>query len=132
MNYIYMSDDNMGEVITNRHTKVFLKVGYSKQPQYRGCQLHSQARTMHGINIPKRTFVTEAHAIPLNTTDKALTLFVERYVLQKAMHMGSASPCKGCKEYLRMSLADRDRCHALLPVWVQQGILIFQLKKLGA
>ena len=127
MRYIYLSNDFASTGFVHGRTKVYLKVGYTHQPEVRGSQLRSQARTMHGITDMPITFICQEHAIPLPSDDKAMALYVETYVLQKVYAMKSTTILKGCREYVKISLSDRERCHKMLPGWVAEGIAKYKL-----
>lgn len=130
MNYIYMTEDNQrASRGLHRNTKVFLKIGYSKHPTIRSGQMRQASRRTLGFEID--TMKIKSHTFALMNDTPELALFVESFVIHKALHMNSASlPTKG-KEFIKLSIADRERCYNALPLWVIEAQIEY-LKSRGA
>ena len=122
MNYIYMTEDNKRAPHgLHGNTKVFLKIGYSNNPMRRGGQMRQASRRSLGYEID--TMRVKSHTVPLLDDTQDLALFVESFVIKKALHMPSANlPTKG-REFIRISIADRARCYNALPLWVIEAQL---------
>ena len=74
------------------------------------------------------TMRIKSHTVPLSDDTQELALFVESFVIKKALHMPSANlPAKG-KEFIRISIADRARCYTMLPVWVAEALTQYATK----
>lgn len=127
MNYIYMTEDNRrASRGLHGNTKVFLKIGYSNNPVRRGGQMRQASRRALGFEID--TMRVKSHTVPLSDDTQELALFVESFVIKKALHMPSANlPTKG-KEFIRISVADRARCYTMLPIWVAEALAQYTTK----
>ena len=130
MNYIYMTEDNQRAPLgLHRNTKVFLKIGYSKHPTIRSGQMRQASRRALGFEID--TMRIKSHTIALMDNTTELALFVESYVIRQALHMNSASRLAKGKEFIKLSIADRERCYNALPLWVIEAQIEY-LKSRGA
>lgn len=130
MNYIYMTEDNRRAPRgLHRNTRVFLKIGYSKHPTLRGGQMRQASRRTLGFEID--TMRIKSHTFALMNDTLELALFVEAFVIQKALHMNTASRLAKGKEFIKLSIADRERCYNALPLWVIEAQIEY-LKSRGA
>jgi hypothetical protein len=130
MNYIYMTEDNKrASRGLHGNKEVFLKIGYSKHPTIRGGQMRQASRRTLGFEID--TMKVKSHIFALMDDTPELALFVESFVIRQALHMNSASRLAKGKEFIKLSIADRERCYNALPLWVIEAQIEY-LKIRGA
>ena len=128
MNYIYMTEDNK-RALRGLHgnKKVFLKIGYSKHPIIRGGQMRQASRRALGFEID--TMKIKTHIFPLMDDTPELALFVESFVIRKALQMNSASRLAKSKEFIKLSIADRERCYNALALWVSKAEIEYLISR---
>jgi hypothetical protein len=117
-NYIYMTEDTPKTIATEHY---IFKAGYSKHPQLRGGQMRQAARRA-GIAGDVEMKI-EHHAINLYTEDKALTHFVEGYVLGKISSLPSVE--RFSREFFFISWKDREYCYQHLQEWVDEAMRLW-------
>ena len=118
-NYVYMSEDGLCSWVANyraaRNKLVYFKVGYSKHPKYRGYQINSESKKKYGIDYH---FAIDNHTIEL--PNPATARKVEKYILEQVAKV--AHTHIGGSEYFRITIAQRERCYKMLPIWTQRAL----------
>ena len=117
-NYVYMSEDGLFSRIDNcdaaGNKLVYFKVGYSKHPKYRGYQINSESKNKFNINYH---FAIDQHIVELPNAETARK--VEQYVLAQVARIGK---CIDGSEYFRLTIAQREWCYKMLPIWTQRAL----------
>ena len=118
-NYVYMSEDGLFAWIGNCNAAgnklVYFKVGYSKHPKYRGYQINSESKNKFNINYH---FAIDQHIVELPNAETARK--VEKYILEQVAKV--AHTHIGGSEYFRITIAQRERCYKMLPIWTQRAL----------
>ena len=114
--YIYMTEDTMyTPLYSDKNTLIPFKAGYSIHPTVRGGQLKQAARRAHieqEINMCIKRHIVE---VPQN-----MVLMVEGYILHRIKLMPSARPLS--KEFVMISIADRQYCYDHMAEWVEEAL----------
>lgn len=114
--YIYMAEDTMyAPLYDDENTLIPFKAGYSIHPAIRGGQLKQAA---HRAHIEQEIHMRIKHHImevPLN-----MVLIVEGYILHRIKSMPSARSLS--KEFVMISIADRQYCYDHMAEWVEEAL----------
>lgn len=116
--YVYMSEDGLNARLQNSGARgnklIYFKVGYSINPKRRGWQLTSECR--RNLNIEYH-FAAGKHIAELPNAKTAYR--VEQYVLAQVARIGKRIDGS---EYFRLTIAQREWCYKMLPIWTQRAL----------
>lgn len=126
-NYIYITTPN-APILSSVADSVgrLFKVGYTKHPNIRQSQLHSEARAKYILFYSDLRKMPKMYATPLQTTEKRTTLAVEKYVLNKVLTTKGVTWVDG--EYFWAPLSIIQKCRRNMRRWVREALALVQNK----
>jgi hypothetical protein len=118
MTYIYMSEDNLYTLLTDKAPTdmVLFKVGQSIDPHRRGGQLKQagkRAGITEDIKMCVRNYIAQC-----GTDNPIIVRKIEQHILRKVAQRPSA--LRITNEFFRISVKDREYCYEHLTQWVEE------------